>query len=256
MKHIKALFIAILCIVAGTAWAQEPQPTTWADLQTMFSNASTDADNPTVITLAADVTAEVSDTYLSLTDGRKVILDLNGYTIDRHRTEATTDNSGYVIRVYGSNTSLTIRDSGIDGTITGGWSKNGAGCIYVTNGATIRIEGGTISGNRVQGQGGAIYFSGNFYMTGGTITGNATNLVGNNAVRAGGAIFFGNNGDFYMSGGSITGNYCGTTGYGAAGIGCFAGSYTFNVHLSGTYNQQGTYESSNGTWSNLSAAIS
>jgi|GEM_PF-6299345 len=236
-------------------------PVTWAALQTAFSNASTDADNPTVITLAADITAEASDTYLNLEGGRKVILDLNGHTLDRHLTEAKTNNLNYgsigcVIRVSGSNTSLTIRDSGTNGTITGGWSTTGAGCINATNGATLRLEGGTITGNRVQYQGGAIYLYGNFYMSGGTITDNAANLVNDNNMRTGSAIFFGSSGDFYMTGGSITGNYCGTTGYGAAGIGCYNGSYTFNVHLSGTYdiggNQQGTYDSSNGTWSNLS----
>ena len=236
-------------------------PATWAALQTALDNASTNADNPTVLTLAADITASSSDTYLTLTGGRHVILDLNGHTIDRHLTEAKTNtiNSGSlgcVIRVSGSNTSLTIRDSGTNGTLTGGWSNTGAGCINATSGATLRLEGGTITGNRVQDQGGAIYFSGNFYMTGGTITGNAANLVNNNNIRTGGAIFFGSSGDFYMTGGSITGNYCGTTGYGAAGIGCYFGTYTFNVHLSGTYdisgNQQGTYDAEHGTWSNLS----
>ena len=236
-------------------------PTTWTALQAALTAASTDADNPTVITLAADITAEAGDSYLNLEGGRKVILDLNGHTLDRHLTEAKTNTLNYgslgcTICVSGSNTSLTIRDSGTNGTITGGWSTSGAGCINATNGATLRLESGTISGNRVQGQGGAIYFSGNFYMTGGTITGNAANLVNNNNIRTGSAIFFGSSGDFYMTGGSITGNYCGTTGYGTAGIGCYNGSYTFNVHLSGTYdiggNQQGTYDSSNGTWSNLS----
>lgn len=236
-------------------------PATWAALQTALDNASTDANNPTVLTLAADITASNTDTYLTLTGGRHVILDLNGHTIDRHMT-AAKEGDGHVIQVYGSTTSLTIRDSspGQNGTITGGWNRYGAGCINVTGstngGATLRLEGGTISGNRVAQNGGAISLSGNFYMTGGSITGNAANLDNLNSVYCAGALYFGNSSHFYMSGGSITGNYCGTTDTGAAGIGCYTGMGSSHVHLSGTYNisgnQQGDYDSSNGTWSNLS----
>lgn len=231
-------------------------PVTWAALQAALDNASTDANNPTVITLADDITASSSETYLSLSGGRHVILDLNGHTIDRHMTAAQEGN-GHVIRVHGSSTSLTIRDCspGQTGTITGGWNRYGAGCINVT-GATLRLEGGTISGNRVAQNGGAISIYGNFYMTGGTITGNAANLSNLNSVYCGGALYFSDSGHLYMSGGSITGNYCGTTDTGAAGIGCYTGMGSSHVHLSGTYNisgnQQGDYDSSNGTWSNLS----
>ena len=232
-------------------------PTTWTALQTALDNASTDANNPTVLTLADDITASSSDTYLTLSGGRHVILDLNGHTIDRHMAAAQEGN-GHVIQVSGSTTSLTIRDSspGQTGTITGGWNRYGAGCINATNGATLRLESGTISGNRVAQNGGAISLSGNFYMTGGTITGNAANLGNMNSIYCAGALYFSNSSHFYMSGGSITGNYCGTTDSGAAGIGCYTGMGSSHVHLSGTYdisgNQQGTYDSSSGTWSNLS----
>jgi hypothetical protein len=233
--------------------------TTWVALQTQFDNASTDADNPTTITLDGDVTASSNDTYLELKGGRQVILDLNGHTIDRHQT-AAQEGKGHVIQVSGSTTSLTIRDSspGQTGAITGGWSRYGAGCINVTGingGATLRLEGGTISGNRVSQNGGAISLYGNFYMTGGTITGNAANLGNLTSVYCGGALYFSDSSHFYMSGGSITGNYCGSTDSGAAGIGCYAGMGSSHVHLSGTYdisgNQQGTYDAEHGTWSNL-----
>ena len=226
---------------------------TWLFLQAVLTAASTDADNPTVITLAADITAEASDTYLELKGGRHVILDLNGHTLDRHMT-AAQEGKGYVIQVFGSTTSLTIRDNSTaqTGTVTGGWSRYGAGCIYVINNATLRLESGTISGNRVTQNGGAIALYGNFYMTGGTITGNAANIGNLSSVYCG-ALYFSDSSHFYMSGGSITGNYCGTTDSGAAGIGCYAGMGHSHVHLSGSYdisgNQQGTYD--NGTWSNL-----
>ena len=226
---------------------------TWATVSEIFANASTDADNPTKVVLDADITAGEEDTYITLSGGRHVILDLNGHTLDRHLSEAKTDGSGYVIRVNVRNTSLTIRDSGTGGTITGGWNKNGAGCIQV--GGTLRLESGTITGNRVSQNGGAISLYGNFYMTGGAITGNAANLVGNNIIYCGGALYFTDSSHFYMSGGSITGNYCGSTNDGAAGIGCYGMGHS-HVHLSGTYdisgNFEGSYEESTGTWSDLS----
>ena len=230
-------------------------PATWAALQTAFNNASTDADNPTELTLAADITASASDSYLNLTGGRKVILDLNGHTLSRGLTAATTD--GYVIRVIGTNTSLTIRDGATGGTITGGWSNSGPGCISVTNNATLRLESGTISGNRVNRSGGTISITGGtVYITGGTITGNWANIEtwNNNSFASCGAIYFNEGGTLYMSGGAITGNRCRTTTLGAAGIGASL-MLSHRVHLSGSYNisgnEQGDYDEATGEWSNL-----
>ena len=252
-NFLKFAYTFLIIILMGQeTWASNSIDT-WSSLQVAFNAACADADNPTIITLAADITAEVGDTYLELKGGRHVILDLNGHTLDRHMT-AAQEGKGYVIQVFGSTTSLTIRDNSTaqTGTITGGWSRYGAGCILVTNNATLRLESGTISGNRVTQNGGAIALYGNLYMTGGTITGNAANIDNLSSVYCG-ALYFSDSSHFYMSGGSITGNYCGITDSGAAGIGCYAGMGHSHVHLSGSYdisgNQQGTY--SNGTWSNL-----
>lgn len=227
-------------------------PTTWAALQMMLSNASTDADNPTGITLAADITATGRDAYLDLPYGHHVILDLNGHTIDRALTVGT--DNGYVLKVN-SNSTLTIRDSAGGGTITGGWNTNGPGCITVYSSATLRLESGTISGNRVNMQGGsAISSSGTVYITGGTISDNWSNITGNNYNMCG-TFYFSSGGTLYMSGGAIIGNRCHTTTYGAAGIGVYLGMGDPNIHLSGTYNisgnMQGDYNEQNGEWSNL-----
>ena len=228
-------------------------PVTWAVVSDMFANASADADAPTEIILAADITAGEGDTFFNLPSNRHLVLDLNGHTIDRNMSEAASN--GYVIAMRTSS-SLTIRDSSPEqtGTITGGWGSGNVGCIGVNN-ATLRLEGGSITGNRINNQGGsAVTFAGDFYMTGGTITGNIANTA-NNSMGMCGAVYFASNANFYMSGGAITGNYCGTTTYGSAGLGFYLSMGDKNVHLSGSYtlsgNMQGTYDATTGAWSDL-----
>ncbi len=265
MKAKAILITALLCAFAGTAHAQWDGNGTsaqgiaiWTALQAAFDAASTDANNPTTITLAGNVTASESDSYLLLSGGRHVVLDLNGHTLSRGLTAATTN--GYVIGM--ANGSLTIRDSGTGGTITGGYNTGNIGCIAVSTNATLTLESGTISGNRITNQGGsAINCSGTVYMTGGTITGNTAN-TGRDGYEASdlnmcGAIYFsGSSGAaLYMSGGAITGNRCGRTTAGAAGITSHLGIGSASVHLSGNYNisgnEQGTYNRATGEWTDL-----
>jgi len=227
-------------------------PETWTDVQTALNAASTDSNDPTILILAADITASASNSYLDLPSGRHVILDLNGHTIDRALNEGT--DNGYVLKVN-NNSTLTIRDSAGGGTITGGWNTNGPGCITVYSSATLRLESGTISGNRVNIQGGsAISSSGTVYITDGTITDNWSNITCYNSNMCG-TFYFSGGGTLYMSGGTISGNRCGSTTYGAAGIGVYLGMGSPNIHLSGTYNisgnMQGVYDEQTGEWSNL-----
>ena len=238
----------------------------WGYLQTTLDNSSTNAANPTVITLTKDVVAASADNYLEIPAGRHVILDLNGHSIDRNLKDS--QQRGYVMRLNGSKDShatLVIRDSSNPGTgkITGGFdgTSNGnsyAGGIYVYHG-DLTLEGGSICGNKCQlTGGGGVYVTGDnstFTMTGGSITGNGVNLLNNNAVSAGGAIY-GVKGDIYLRGGSITGNYCSTTEYGSGGIAHDHFGDASQVHLSGSFtlsgNLEGTY--SNGTWTNTVAS--
>ena len=226
----------------------------WIALGEAFTASSDDADNPTVITLDQDYTAASGDSFFSLPAGRHMVLDLNGHTIDRNLSEAIED--GYTIYVASSKTStLTVRDSspGKAGTITGGWSTTSCGCIYF-RGAALRLEGGNITGNRVNQNGGsAITIMGNMYMTGGSITGNMADMVNSNGAICG-TVYFSGSGDLYLSGGSITGNYSGVTTSGCGGISVYPTS-SGQIHLSGTYtlsgNHQGTYDSASDSWSSL-----
>ena len=226
----------------------------WAELQEQLTNSSTDADNPTVITLDEDIEAESANSYLEIPAGHHVIIDLNGHTIDRNLTEP--DNNGQVFYVKGgyptkNPASLTIRDSQGGGTITGGYptSWNGGGAFFVTYSSTLTIEGGTITGNKSAQYGGGAITATNrsiVRMTGGSITGNVGNTINDDYYYAAGAICLKEQSHFYLSGGSITGNLCGGhTGdtYGkddCGGIGFDSQhDYVNRVHLSGTYTLSG-----------------
>ena len=266
-KRQNRVFATVLTIIAlaigQSAWAQSP--TTWGELQTALTGSSTDADHPTIITLSNNIVAASTDKYLNIPAGHHVIIDLNGHTINRNLTEATSE--GQVFYVHGSNptknpASLTIRDSQGGGSITGGYTKSdtGGGAIYVNNYSSLIIEGGTITGNKCTNYGGgAISASDNVTvrMTGGSITGNVGNTSNNSAYLAAGAVYLKEQSNFYLSGGSITDNICG--GHykgqdnilygkdGTGGIG-FDGRYTQanRVHLRGSYtlsgNLYGNYE--------------
>ena len=137
---------------------------------------------------------------------RSMTIDLNGHVL-----KMTGDGS--VLRVKkGPNTvTLTITDSrpqnphtgsyeGLPagGVITGGEGTdltgiyNVGGAVFLENGTTLKLEGGTITGNSSHG---SVFINGaTFVMTGGTITGETVG-VRNNV------------GTFTMTGGRITGCY-------------------------------------------------
>ena len=227
----------------------------WLALGEAFAAASTEAENPTVITLQKDYIAASGDTYLLLDRNHHLVLDLNGHTINRNLSAAVAD--GDVIETK-SNTTLTIRDGspGQTGTITGGWSTGTSGCLSTAG--TTRLEGGTITGNRVNSAGAsAVRFAGQLYITGCTITGNMGNLICNSALMAG-AVWASGGSDarLYISDGAIiTGNYVGKTYTGSAGLGFYWGIGSGQVHLSGAYtlsgNMQGSYDAGTDTWSDL-----
>ncbi|MGN0823785.1 MAG: hypothetical protein ACI4MB_01810, partial [Candidatus Coproplasma sp.] len=144
--------------------------------------------------------------------GCHIILDLNGYTIDRALTGAQAD--GQVIWVRSG--TLVIRDSSAEqtGTITGGYSNGGsyygygsgaAGGIAVYTG-TLSIEGGTITGNKMShnsAYAGGVFLSGGstFNMTGGKITGNYGAFTGGVCAYDNATVNFG--GSPYISGNNL-----------------------------------------------------
>ena len=177
--------------------------TKWDWLNRQFAAASTDSEDPTLITLTEDYIALATDTYLTIPSGRYVTLDLNGHTLDRNLANAV--NNGYVIKVQGT---LTLNDSSNPntGVITGGNNENGGG-VFVAVGS-FTMTGGAISGNTTNSYGGGVYATGgSFTMTGGTITGNTSSSYG-------GGVNLSGSGSFTMTGGTITGNAANASGGG------------------------------------------
>ena len=172
--------------LVSTAWATLP------DLQAKIDAA---ADNATI---TLDSNTEIAAT-LQIT--KNLTLDLNGCTL-----RMTGDGS--VLKVSGRAT-LTITDSRpqnphtgsygrlpAGGVITGGEGTdvtgiyNVGGAVFLENDTTLKLEGGTITGNSSRG---SVFIDGAiFEMSGGTITGETVG-VRNNV------------GTFKMTGGRITG---------------------------------------------------
>lgn len=104
------------------------------------------------------------------------VLDLNGHTLNRNRTEE--EDYGYVIKVE-NGASLKI----INGTITGGWNNESGGGICSEGNLTL--EGVEIFNNKCKKLGGGIYcHGGTFNMTGGGVIRNETTY--DNLTTAGG----------------------------------------------------------------------
>ena len=189
------LSLATLLIVAQTVWA-DITVTTESDLRTAVQTNQT-------VTLGGNINL---NGRLDI-DGKTVTLNLNGHTLTRQMTAA--DAGGQVIAVM-NNGKLTITDKADNsGKITGGWAYQGAG-IYVYDGCSLTISGGTITGNRADqiagggyGFGGGIENHGTLSITGGKITGNT-------AGQFGGGIH--NEGTLTMTGGTIADNTAGTYG--------------------------------------------
>ena len=190
------------------------------------------------ITLLSDITAGENDSALAVPSGKKIVLDLNGHTINRNLNEATAN--GFVVNVEGN---LTIKDIATGGgKITGGnnkcvYNKPYGGGVSVASGGELTMTGGEITGNfSVKadddgGFGGGVYVNknGSFNMSGGKITDNM-------AEAHGGGVHIGENATFKMTGGEISGNSSSTNG--AGGVfsqgNCIMSGNSIISHNSGT----------------------
>ena len=132
----------------------------WAALNAAVANGG-------VLQLSKSLTAENTDGALVVPAGKTVVLDLNGYNLNRNLASAQAD--GCVII---NNGTLAIMG---EGEIKGGNnSDNGGGIV---NNGTFTLYGGKIMGNHAA-QGAGVYNSVanngtvGFWMTGGLIDGN------------------------------------------------------------------------------------
>ena len=187
---------------------------------------SGDVTNPLVCTAGAaepSVPVKVStadELQSNITAGKsvKLMADINITSTLKISSSLTLDLNGHVLKMTGDvgvlkvsdRATLTITDSRpqnphtgsygrlpAGGVITGGEGMNMTGiynvggAVFLENGTTLKLEGGTLTGN----SGSSIYIDGAiFVMSGGTITGETVG-VRNNL------------GTFTMNGGRITGCY-------------------------------------------------
>lgn len=108
-----------------------------------------------------------SDT-IHVSEGACLILNMNGYKINRGLTEA--EANGEVIYIA-SGADITIND----GTITGGFSNNGAGGIHISGEAKVTLNNVHVDGNKVKGDDGAgiaVYGGATITMNDGSISNN------------------------------------------------------------------------------------
>ena len=160
---------------AGIEMQKEEGPVTgWAALQAAMNNGG-------VIKLGENVIAESTDEALVIPADKTVVLELNGFTINRNLANAV-ENGSVII----NNGTLAIMGEGkiMGGNTTG----NGGG---VLNNGIFTLYGGEITGNAAA-IGGGVYNNGGaqgFWMTGGLIDNNAATT--NPAI--GGEVIFNEN---------------------------------------------------------------
>ena len=142
---------------AGIEMNKEEGPVSgWAGLQAAMNNGG-------VVKLAADVIAESTDAALTVPEGKTVVLELNGHTINRNLTEAAANGSVII-----NNGTLAITDTEGGKIIGGNTTGNGGG---VLNNGTFTLYAGEVAGNEAA-IGGGVYNTGGFWMTGGLIDNN------------------------------------------------------------------------------------
>ena len=186
---------------------------------------SGDVTNPLVCTAGATSSEEsaVEKLKLAISNGGNVQLTENieiSATLEVTRN-VTLDLNGHVLKMTGDGSVLRVKKDGPDrvtliitdsrpqnphgsyadlpaggvitggkGTDAGGSVRSVGGAVFLENGTTLKLEGGTLTGNSSHG---SVFINGaTFVMTGGTITGETVG-VHNNV------------GTFTMIGGRITG---------------------------------------------------
>ena len=134
-------------------------------------------------------------------EGAQVTIDLRGNTL-------SGTGEGSVVTVEEGASLVLIDSSGDDsGAIIGGSATSGGG-IYLEEGASLSMTGGSISGNEASASGAGVYVAegASFTLGGGLISGNTAGASGGGLCVDGGS--------FTLSGGSICENSAASSGGG------------------------------------------
>ena len=149
--------------------------------------------------------------------GKNATIDLNGHVMyftgqdhrfrigfDQYQNKTLTikDSNPNAIHSDAQLAKLGISRENLPADVKGGvivapgGSSGGGGAVYISEGSTLNLEGGTIYNCNTTGYGGAVYALGKFNMSGGTIS-------NCKASKSGGAICIKSPDVFTMSGGTI-----------------------------------------------------
>ena len=126
-----------------------------------------------------------SNDTLFIPESANVILNMNGNKIDRGLTDSV--DNGEVIYIM-PNAEVTINN----GTITGGYSHNGAGGIHVNSGAQLTLNNVHVDGNHVEDDDGAAIalYGATLTMNGGSISNNEMRRSFNSFATPYGSLYF------------------------------------------------------------------
>ena len=175
VRWITAALLAIfLLFVSQSSITARAEVSTWQELQEAIDRAG----DGEVITLSEDLTALETDVAITISEGKRLTLDLNSHVLDGSMEPNQTGHIRRVIHIR-AGAILTLRDSGGSGILTGGFHDNGGGIL---NRGTLIMEGGCVTGNTALHSGGGIANYGTMVLTGGSVTGNT-------ALREGSDIF-------------------------------------------------------------------
>ena len=218
---------------------------------TFASSGMPDIDYSNNDTAYIYLTRNVEITYkLEIPKGKTLYLCLNGYTITK---TTMSDTWSAVILSRSGNTHFILCDCKGGGTITHADGVLGRGVRSGNSDgydkSSFTMYGGTISGNRLNGDDGAGVFvqSGTFTMYGGKIT---DNHVEKSSGDGGGGVLFRSDDTLIMYGGEISNNY--SVDYGGGIIAIGYGS----VELHGGTISGNTSDALGGAiWSNKSVTI-
>ena len=166
---LRAAALLVVALLVGGAARAESGVDSWSALQAAIDRAGAGE----VIALTEDLTALEGDVTLTVPAGKRLVLDLNGHTLNRNR-KVRDKNSGSVITVE-AGAMLTLRDSVGTGVVTGGSHDNGGGIL---NRGTLIMEGGRITGNAALHDGGGLANNGTMVLMGGSVTGNVASVRG------------------------------------------------------------------------------
>lgn len=219
-KRILSILLSVvllLTLLPTTVFATDPAITTWDELQAAFNAAPVAGEFPVVTTikLTQNLTAESGAEALTIPANRSIVLDLNGYVLNRNVIDASGQGKASELGVSNrcaicvDEAQLTIIDSN-EGNQQHKFTKLASG-LWVLNEetGTETVTGGVITGGYSDnGYGGAINFDNATAFASLTIKGG--NIVGNYAALNGGAIYYRDASDdtkgLFMTGGLIAGN--------------------------------------------------